>query len=44
LIAAQHDTSVEMIEMHYSAYIVDATEGLLRGASLDLAGVGETIE
>ena len=44
LIAAQHDTSVEMIEMHYSAYIVDATEGLLRGASLDLAGAGETIE
>ena len=28
LVAALHDTSVAMIEQHYSAYIVDATEDL----------------
>jgi integrase len=30
LVAALHDTSSEMIEAHYSAYIVDATEELSR--------------
>jgi hypothetical protein len=28
LVAALHDTSVKMIEQHYAAYIVDATEDL----------------
>lgn len=36
LVAALHDTSVEMIEKHYSAYIVDATEELARRAALTL--------
>jgi integrase len=36
LVAALHDTSVEMIESHYSAFIVDATEELARRASLVL--------
>ena len=30
LVAAAHDTSVEMIEAHYSAHIIDATEDLHR--------------
>ncbi|MEF2549280.1 hypothetical protein VQ045_19190 [Aurantimonas sp. E1-2-R+4] len=34
LAAALHDTSVQMIEGHYSAYIVDATEDLARRATL----------
>lgn len=38
LVAAVHDTSVGMIEKHYSAYIVDASEDLLRRASMSLAG------
>ncbi|MDG4891959.1 integrase, partial [Mesorhizobium sp. WSM4887] len=32
LVAALHDTSSEMIERHYSAFIVDATEELARRA------------
>lgn len=36
LVASLHDTSVEMIEAHYSAYIVDATEDLARRAVLSL--------
>jgi integrase len=36
LVAALHDTSVKMIEKHYSAFIVDATEDLARRASLAL--------
>lgn len=32
LVAAAHDTSVSMIEKHYSAYIVDAAEDMLRNA------------
>lgn len=36
LVAALHDTSVPMIEKHYSAYIVDATEDLARRAALAL--------
>ncbi|TQI75325.1 site-specific recombinase XerD [Bosea sp. AK1] len=32
LVAAQHDTSAEMIERHYAAYIVDAAEELTRRA------------
>jgi hypothetical protein len=36
LVAALHDTSVEMVEKHYSAYIVDATEDLARRAALAL--------
>lgn len=38
LVAAVHDTSVAMIEKHYGAFIVDATEELLRRAVLPLAG------
>ncbi|MEO5760343.1 MAG: integrase [Mesorhizobium sp.] len=34
LVAALHDTSSEMIERHYSAFIVDATEELSRRAAL----------
>lgn len=37
LVAALHDTSVKMIEQHYSAYIVDATEDLARRAVLSMA-------
>jgi integrase len=36
LVAALHDTSTEMIERHYAAFIVDATEELARRASLSL--------
>lgn len=36
LVAALHDTSSEMIERHYSAYITDATEEIARRASLSL--------
>ena len=36
LVAAAHDTSVAMIEQHYSAYIVDASEELLRRAMLGM--------
>jgi len=32
LVAALHDTSIEMIEKHYAAYIIDMTEDLARGA------------
>lgn len=34
LVAALHDTSVEMIEQHYAAFIVDVTEDLARRATL----------
>ena len=37
LVAAVHDTSAAMIEKHYGAFIVDATEDLLRRAVLPLA-------
>jgi integrase len=37
LVASAHDTSVAMIERHYSAHIVDASEDLLRRASVSLA-------
>ncbi|WP_457940834.1 integrase [Mesorhizobium sp. 10J20-29] len=36
LVAALHDTSSEMIEKHYSAYIVDATEELSRRVTLSI--------
>lgn len=42
LVAALHDTSVEMIEQHYSAYIVDATEELARRAITPLAPIEAT--
>jgi hypothetical protein len=29
-VAALHDTSVEMIEKHYAAYIIDMTEDMAR--------------
>jgi hypothetical protein len=38
LVAALHDTSTEMIERHYAAYIVDATQDLARRASLSFSG------
>ncbi len=37
LVAALHDTSVEMIEAHYSAFIADATEDLARRAVLSFS-------
>jgi integrase len=37
LVAAVHDTSTAMIEQHYGAFIVDATEDLLRRALVPLA-------
>lgn len=36
LVAATHDTSVAMIEKHYAAFIVDASEDLLRRAAMPL--------
>lgn len=36
LVAALHDTSIEMIEAHYSAFITDATDELARRATLEL--------
>lgn len=41
LVAASHDTSVEMIEAHYSAFIVDATEDLARRAAISFAVAAE---
>lgn len=38
VVAATHDTSVRMIEKHYSAYIADHTDELSRGALLDTGG------
>jgi integrase len=40
LVAALHDTSVQMIEDHYSAYIVEATEEIARRAVTPLAPGG----
>lgn len=37
LVAALHDTSSEMIEEHYAAFIVDATEDLARRATLSMS-------
>jgi integrase len=37
LVAAVHDTSASMIERHYGAFIVDATEDLLRRAVMSMA-------
>lgn len=37
LVAAAHDTSVAMIEAHYSAFIVEVTEDLARRAAISLA-------
>jgi integrase len=39
LVAAVHDTSASMIERHYGAFIVDATEDLLRRAVVSMAPV-----
>lgn len=36
LVASLHDTSSEMVEQHYSAFIVDMTEDLARRAALEL--------
>jgi integrase len=41
LVAAAHDTSVAMVERHYSAYVVDATEDLLRRAVVPLTPASE---
>jgi integrase len=37
LVAAVHDTSTAMIEKHYSAHIIDASEELLRRAMMPMA-------
>lgn len=42
LVAAVHDTSVAMIERHYAAFVVDATEELLRRALLPM-GTAEVV-
>lgn len=39
IVAALHDTSTVMIERHYSAYVLDATEELARRALVPLAPV-----
>lgn len=36
-VAKQHDTSVEMIEKHYAAYITDANEEIARRAAMSFA-------
>jgi integrase len=38
LVAAAHDTSLGMIERHYAAHIVDASEDLLRRAAMPMNG------
>ncbi|MGO3928153.1 tyrosine-type recombinase/integrase [Rhodopseudomonas pseudopalustris] len=38
LVAALHDTSIRMIEEHYSAYIVDMTEDLARRHAISIVG------
>ncbi|QQM06124.1 hypothetical protein I8G32_04704 [Rhodopseudomonas palustris] len=38
LVAALHDTSIRMIEEHYSAYIVEMTEDLARRHALSIDG------
>jgi hypothetical protein len=38
LVGALQDTSAKMIEAHYSAYIIDATEDLARRAILNISG------
>ncbi len=42
LVAAVHDTSAAMIEKHYGAFIVDATEDLLRRAVVPMASAKPT--
>jgi integrase len=39
LVAAVHDTSANMIERHYGAFIVDASEDLLRRAVVSMSSV-----
>jgi hypothetical protein len=36
LVASAHDTSVAMVERHYSAWITDASDDLLRRAMVSL--------
>ena len=43
LVGAVHDTSTAMIEAHYSAYIVDASEELLRRAMMPMASAEVTV-
>jgi len=38
LVAARHDTSIRMIERHYSRWIVDGSDEMLRGAVVPLSG------
>lgn len=40
LVAALHDTSVEMIEKHYAAFIVEVTEDITRRSIIALPRVG----
>jgi hypothetical protein len=42
LVGALHDTSVQMIEQHYAAFIVDATEELARRAVMSMASAAST--
>ena len=43
LVAAVHDTSAEMVERHYGAFIVDASEDLLRRALVPMASRNGTV-
>lgn len=38
LVAALHDTSLEMIEKHYAAFIIDITEDMARQTLIDFGG------
>ncbi|MCP3417784.1 tyrosine-type recombinase/integrase [Bradyrhizobium brasilense] len=40
LVAALHDTSIEMIEKHYAAFIVDVTEDITRRSIITLPSAG----
>jgi len=44
LVAALHDTSVKMIEDHYAAFIVDATEDLARRATFTIVAAPAAIQ
>jgi len=38
IVAAAHDTSIDMIEKHYAAHILDASEEIMRRALLPMTG------
>jgi integrase len=44
VVAAQHDTSIEMIEKHYAAFITDMSESLARTAVITITKVDQVLE